>query len=357
MTSGAFTLAPQITIDGEDAPAIAANIVAVEVEETTAGLYRCEIELLNFGIGGYLYLDRETLDFGQQITLTVGFGDSGELLFEGRITGLEATYVEDGGSRLTVLAEDRLQDLRMTRRTRTFEDVTDEDVMRRIAQEHSLQPQFEDLSGPSYRVLAQTNLSDLAFVRECARRLNAEIWLDGTTLHAAKRTSRGDERVELAYGAQLHECRIRADLAHQCTELSVSGWDPQSKDAIQETADESAVSSELNGLTSGSSVLSEVFGERKASLVHTVPLSTSEAQAVAEARYRERARRFVTGTGTADGNPRIRVGALLKLVNMGQLFDGEYIVVRALHRLGMERGYETEFDIERAGIGEGATNA
>lgn len=334
-----------------DVPNIDANISSVEIEETTGGLFRCEIELLNFGVDGYLYLDRETIDFGQTITVSVGFGETESKLFEGRITGLEATYIMDGGTRLTVLAEDRLQDLRMTRRTRTFEDLSDEDVMRRIAQEHSLQPEFEDLSGPTYRVLAQTNLSDLAFIRECARRLNAEIWLDGTTLHVAKRTSRGDERVTLAYGSNLHECHIRADLAHQCTELSVSGWDPQSKDAIQETADDGAVSSELNGLTSGSSVLSDALGERKASLVHTVPLSSDEAKAIVEARYRERARQFVTGTGTADGNPDIRAGTILELSQMGQMFDGEYMVVRACHRMGIERGYETEFDIERAGIG------
>jgi phage protein D len=199
--------------------------------------------------------------------------------------------------------------------------------------------------------LAQTNLSDLAFMRECARRLNAEIWLDGTTLYGAKRASRGQERVRLAYGANLHECQIRADLAHQCSELSVNGWDPLSKEAIHDTADESAIASELNGLTGGSAILAEAFGERKASLVHTIPLSSDEARAVAEARYRENARRFVTGTGFADGDPRIRVGAILELSQLGQLFDGDYYVVRACHRMGVEHGYQTEFDIERAGIG------
>ena len=42
--------------------------------------------------------------------------------------------------------------------------MTDEDVLRQIAQEHSLTPDLS-LDGPSYRTLAQVNQSDLAFIR------------------------------------------------------------------------------------------------------------------------------------------------------------------------------------------------
>ena len=132
--------------------------------------------------------------------------------------------------------------------------------------------------------------------------------------------------------------------------LSVSGWDPAAKEAIYESADESAISSELNGGRSGSAILQEAFGERKQSIVHTIPFSTAEATAIAEARYREKARQFVMGTGVADGDPQIRVGAILELSQLGSLFDGEYYVVRTCHTISIEQGYQTEFDVERASI-------
>ena len=77
-----------------------------------------------------------------------------------------------------MLAEDRFQDLRMVRRSRTFEDVSDRDVIEQIAGEHGLTTDV-DLDGPTYRVLAQVNQSDLAFLRERARAVDAELWLDG----------------------------------------------------------------------------------------------------------------------------------------------------------------------------------
>lgn len=351
MLPGAYVLTSKLTIDGEDSPDVSQNIHSSFVEETIAGLARCELVLINHGESGFLYFDRERFDFGAEIGFSVGMGATETSLFQGVITGLEATYMEGGGVRLTILAEDKLQNLRMTRRTRTFEDVNDEDVMQTIAQEHSLQTAFEDLDGPTHRLLVQTNLSDLAFMRQCARRLNAELWLDGATLHAAPRSARGAEPVSLAYGANLLEFQVRADLAHQCTDLTVAGWDVQAKDAIRETADDGVLGSELTGLSGGGSILADAFGERKASLVHTTPLSSEEATAVAEARYLERARRFVTGMGVTDGDPRIRVGTTLSLSQLGQMFDGDYYVVRTCHVISLDRGYQTELEVERAGIG------
>jgi len=351
MLPAIYTLTSQISIDGRVNNGMSANVSAATVTETVAGLYACEIELLNHDASGYLYFDRNQFNFGSKIELAVGLGAQTETLFEGFITGLEARYLDGGGSRLTILAEDALQNLRMTRRTRTFEEVTDEEVMSQIAQEHSLQTNFEELSGPTYRVLAQTNLSDLAFLRQSARRLNAELWIAGGRLHAARRSARGANRVILAYGANLRSFQGRADLAHQCTEFAVGGWDVQAKTMIRETAGASAISSELNGLNGGSAILEDAFGPRVASIVHTVPLTTAEARAVSEAEYQKKARRFVTGRGTADGNPRLRVGAILELSQLGQMFDGDYYIVQTTHSIDLDHGYTTDFEVERAGIG------
>jgi phage protein D len=351
MLPATYVLTSQVSIDGQVNAGVGNNVNSATVTECIDGLYACEIELLNHDALDYLYFDRKEFDFGSKIELSVGLGSTTEKLFEGFITGLEARYMDGGGSRLTVLAEDALQNLRMTRRTRTFEDVSDEDVMNSIAQEHSLQTSIDDLSGPTYRVLAQTNLSDLAFLRQCARRLNAELWIEDGKLHVARRSARGADRVLLAYGANLRSFQVRADLAHQCTEFAVGGWDVQAKELIRETAAESAISSELNGLKSGGTILEDAFGPRAASLVHTVPLSTAEAKAVAEAEYQKKARRFVVGSGSADGDPQLRVGAILELSELGKMFDGDYYIVRTCHRIDLDRGYTTDFEVERAGVG------
>jgi phage protein D len=245
----------------------------------------------------------------------------------------------------------------MTRCTRTFEDVSDEDVIRQIAQEHGLSPDIS-IQGPTYKVLAQVNQSDLAFLRERARSINAELWVEDKVLFAHSRTDRASklgDPIDVIYGVNLFSFSVRADLAHQCTELGIAGWDVAAKDAIEETANESAISAELNdGETSGGSVLQQAFAERKERIVHMTPFTSDEARTFAQARYRERARCFVTGEGVADGDARIRVGTTLRLNGLGPLFNGKYYASRVRHTYDGTYGFRTEFEVERPGLGRAA---
>ena len=86
-----------------------------------------------------------------------------------------------------------------------------------------------------------------------------------------------------------------------------------SKDAIIETADSSALGSELGSDTSGSSILSTALGARTERIVRAAPLATDDATALAKAAYLECARRFVCGTGLTDGTARMRVGSQVNL--------------------------------------------
>ena len=240
----------------------------------------------------------------------------------------------------------------MTRRTRSFEQISDEDIFRQIAGEHGLRPEI-DVDGPEYHTLAQVNQSDLAFLRERARAIDSEIWVEGDVLFAqARRRRRAAAEVSLNYGQGLREIEISADLAHQRTAVTVSGWDVGAKQGISEEATESAISAELNGTISGARVLSSAFGERPEHIVHQVPLSGSEAMAVAEANYRRLARRFLCGHAVAEGDARIKVASHVELNGLGPLFDGTYYVSQVCHSFDGSNGYLSRMHIERPGLGE-----
>jgi phage protein D len=346
---------PVITIDGTVDRALAGDVRSVLVEETTDGLYRCEATFDNYGARragiGYRYFDRQAVEFGKQIAIELGAGERARRVFDGRITAFEGVFPPEGGAQLVVLAEDRLQDLRMTRRSRTFENVTDADAISTIASEHGLSPDVR-VSGPTHRVLAQWQQSDLAFVRERACRLGAEVWMEGTTLHVVRRTDRAAGPVDLEYGVNLRWLTIRADLAHQRSEVGVSGWDVAAKEAIEETVGDDALRSELGRDESGAAILARAFAPRRERIVDAAPATAEEARAIAEASFHQRARRFVSGTGLADGDGRIRVGGIVNLVDVGRPFEGAYYVTRVRHTYDGLRGFLTELDVERAGLGQ-----
>jgi phage protein D len=341
---------PTIAVAGQDKPELAQGLLSLLIVENTSGLYRCEATFGNWGSInksiGFLFFDRRTLDFGKAFTIKLGT----EKIFDGRIMGLEANFPEGQAPEITVLAEDRFQDLRMTRRTRTFTDVSDADVMQQIANEHGLSPNT-DLTGPQYRVLAQVNQSDLAFLRERARAIDAELWMEGNRLNAQLRTKRNNGKLQMTYGKDLREFSVLADLSGQSTAVTVSGWDIASKSGIKHEATDSILSGELNGDLSGAGILSSALGQRQEALVHTVPLTSQEAQAKAEAFFRMRARRFLLGRGVAEADSRLRVGSYVDLQGLGPLFSGKYYLCEIRHLFDGSKGIRTEFIAERPGLG------
>jgi uncharacterized protein len=343
---------PVIYVGGQEQPSLGGGMLNLLICEQTTGLYRCEAKFSNWGqkngTTDFLYFDRKLLDFGKGFQIKLG----GDVLFDGRIMGLEADFPEAGPPTINVLAEDRFQDLRMTRRTRTFADMSDADVMNQIANDHSLSPSVS-VAGPQYKVLAQVNQSDLAFLRERARAIDAELWMDGNTLNAKPHSGRGNDTLQLNQGAELRSFCVLADLAMQRTSVAVNGWDVSGKQALQYEATDSAISSELNGDESGVQILQAKLGARKEALAHTVPLNSQEAQAEAETFFRLSARRFLTARGVAETKAKLRVGNKIELKKLGPMFDGKYYLIEIKHLFDSAKGLRTEFTAERAGIGRG----
>src|SRR4030095_968183 len=124
---------------------------------------------------------------------------------------------------------------RMTRRIKTYENVSDADIASSIAGEHGLTPEV-DADGPVYDLVQQWNQSDLAFLRERARRIQAEIWVEDETLHFKTRNKRTATQLTLVQGNHLIDVSARADLAHQRTKVKVSGYDGGRRQSIAREA-------------------------------------------------------------------------------------------------------------------------
>jgi phage protein D len=178
------------------------------------------------------------------------------------------------------------------------------------------------------------------------------VWVEGSNLHAAPRGSRASgQPVELVLGARLREFSVAADLATQRESLTVGGWDVAAKGAQTHQATASAIAAELEGGESGPAILSSKFGARKEALVHSVPLSSAEAQAQAEAAFRLIARRFVVGRGRAQADERLRVGTFVDLKGLGPLFSGKYYLSEVRHLFDGAGGLRSEFAAERPSLG------
>jgi phage protein D len=342
---------PEVKIEGRTVDDLSNGLEVMRVHEGRETPAMLELQVGNWGTpaaGGtpdFRYLDRRVLDFGKRVE--VGF--SGSTLFRGKITGLEVVFPRSGVPALVVLAEDELQALRLARRTRTFADVGDADLVRAIAGDHGLTAEV-DLSGPTHKLVAQLDQSDLAFLRDRVRAVGGELWMRDGKLHAAPRTSRaGSGRPpKLRLNHEISELRVRADLAHQATAVVVGGWDVSAAAAIKERAGDDVLGAESGGGETGAQILQRVFGARVQTVVAATPFTTAEAQARAAAIFRARARRFLRGEAVCVTTGALTVGSKFTLEGAGAPFSGDYQLIDVVHRFDAVAGARSEIVFERA---------
>lgn len=355
-----FSSAPVFEVDGLVKRALVRDVLRLESEETTAGLKTLTARFIAHGpVAGspqemQLYLDGTVLDFGKRLAVSIGPESGARTIFRGFISGLEACFHEGREPEVVVFAEDQLMSLRMTRRSRTYENVTDAEIVQAIATEHGLAAET-DADGPTYDLVQQWNMSDLAFLRERARLLQAEIWIQDETLYFQTREKRTGTALTLIYGNHLLDLQARADLAHQRTAVKISGYNASAHEKIDEEAGSNTIETEIVDGRTGPAILQRAFGERISYRVREVPITEGEARAWARAEMLRRARSFVTIVATTRGTPDMMVGSRVTLERVGQPFNGPgYYVTRVCHTYDLQHGHRTRFEAERATIQEGA---
>jgi uncharacterized protein len=349
---------PVFRVQGQPAPNLARDCVRLEITEGAEGLRTLQTHLVATDSGApgppgpMRHLDGREFDFGQGIQVSLGPDEQQRHVFDGTISGIEVEFRDGSAPVVIVYAEDQLMRLRMTRRMRTYQRTTDAQIAAEIAREHSLESDVE-AGGASYDVVQQFNQSDLAFLRERARLIQAELWCTGTTLHFRTRENRQGTNVIAVKGNHLLSARIGADLAHQRGSVRVTGYDAQRQQAIDEQAGPEVLDAEVSGGRTGPRLVSDTLGASVSYRVREAVLGVDEARAYAKAEMLRRGRRFVTMSGVLRGNADLVVGTRLTLDDVGAPFEGGgYYVTHIRHTFDQVSGFRTCVQAERATVNE-----
>jgi len=356
ITSAAvYSAIPTVQVEGQLNDTVTAQLLGMKMCEQEAGMSGLELRFSNFGtfangIAGQVFEDGSVLKLGANLTVYAGLVTSPTEIFRGKVSALEFVYPSDGPPELMVMAEDSLQGARLKRRTKNWEDTSLSDVLNEIANNLGLTPVIDGLDGTIGDEL-QFNESDLHFLRRLLARYDADLQVVGTELHATLRSDAQRNAIELDMNSQLHEVRVMADLAHQVTQITSTGWDYDQGATISVTS--STTSLGPGSGKTGATWLQDTLGERSEQLAQYATLNETDAQAIVDAEFAQRSRRFVVARGVAEGNPALRVGSYLTLAGLGPRFSNTYYTTATVHRFDINKGYETEFTAECAYLGDG----
>jgi phage protein D len=333
---------PTVRFGGQEDIRASELMLSMRMDEHEGGMSTLELRLSNVasttGGGAELAFGPDSkVKLGASIEVYSGDEAQPREIFRGHITAIEGDFRIGSAPELTVLAEDALARARMTA------------VARAIAGDLGLRPVISGLDSPT-GTWAQINESDLAFLRRLLARFDADVQVVSEELHVSPRGEVRRGAIDLSLYSQLSRARVVADLADQVTSSTARGWNAVDGSAVKGEATAGTHLGPGRG-REGSSVLRDTLDARAEHVGHLAVATGDEAQAVAEAAYDLRARRFVTVDGSAEGNAQLRVGAHVTLANVDPQFDNTYYVVRACHLFDLQQGYRTDFRAECAFLG------
>lgn len=354
ITSAAvYSAVPTIQVDGQLQDKVTEQLLGMKMCEGEGGMSNLELRFSNFGsfpggMGGNVFEDGAILKMGAKLKVYAGVVTSPTEIFRGQITALEGVFPDAGPPELFVLAEDALQGARMKRRSKTWSSTSLSAILQEIAGNLSLTPVLNGLDAAIGDEM-QFNESDLHFARRLLARYDADLQVVADELHATPRSQAQRNAVTLDMNSQLHEVRVLADIAHQVSQVTATGWDYNQGQTISATSSTTSLGPGTG--QTGAQWLSQVFSKRSEQLANFATLTQNDAQALVDAEFAQRSRRFVVARGVAEGNPALRVGTYLTLTGLGPRFSNTYYTTSAMHRYDIERGYATEFTAECAYLG------
>jgi phage protein D len=328
-----------IKLNGADAPEELLGAIEEVVVEDDVNLPN--VMTLRIVDQSLEWIDHASLAIGTEMEVLMGRGEARDRIGIGEIVALELDQ-RPGTARVVVQAFDRAHRLHRGRHVRTFQKVTDADVVSRIAQEAGLQVD-SDASSNQHEYVIQDNLSDFAFLAERALLAGAELSVDDKTVRFKRPNGAAAQPVELSWEEGLSEFSVRLTAADQVSEVEVRGWDPAQKRAISSTASDSQAAPSI-GVQPGD-IRSSAFGSATALVTERPVKDAAQAQAIAQAALDHAVGAIVRADGVTTGDPRIKAGARISIQGMGTRLSGTYDVTSTTHVCSPSTGYQTRFSI------------
>ena len=330
-----------ITIDGQAVSAEMQNsLTEVTVESS---LHLPDAATITLTDKNGKWVDEPLLMPGKSLKVAVKIGESRADLFDGEIVEIESDF--SPGDRSTVVRSfDRLHRLARGRQARSFLQMTDGDILAKIAGECSLRPRAGNTPTVHDYVL-QDNVTNLEFLRQRAATLGYLLFVEGKELHLEPLGEQKAE-IELAFGETLNEFHPRLTTVDQINEVSARGWDPMQRKAVVGQASNGHSGPKVGLGGTGGDVAKKAFSVTAKLLVADRPIrEQSIADNLAQATLDRRDARFIEAEGTAIGTPGLGAGVSVKLSGVGARFSGTYFVTATTHSYDAKSGYATRFAV------------
>lgn len=334
-----------VDIDGEQLSTADEQVIITSVEVDLALDRPGRVMVATSDLAGddVEWMDESAVQEGRPITISIGHGATLKRVFAGDVTGLEFSAEGSAGASVTICGYDRMHRLARARRTAAFVKKKDSEIAADVAGLHELSAVATD-SGVVHPYVMQRQQTDLAFLRERARRIGYVLRVEDDQLFFAPRALADSASVTARFGDNLLELRVTTSLLGQVGAAEALGWDPDAQQAIVKKI--TAPRSTMGGDRTGLELADGLYGA-EVTAATGAPIAVEKlAEQVAAAELEAVALRHVTCSGKLLGTAELRPGMILAVVAGSRRVTGNYWLTRVTHTWDPE-GFYTRFEGRR----------
>lgn len=283
---------------------------------------------------------------GDAISISLGLDQAQELI-SGHVTAIEPSFADYAS--VVVRGFDPMVRLRFGTQTRSFEKLSDDEIVAQVARSAGLKVECIGQTGRINDYVLQNRQSNYAFLLQRCQLLDYELLMQGTTLVFRPSAEGASPSRTLNYPKDLQRVTLNLKVPTQGEKVKVTGYDIESNQYISAESMGGAPGELMGGSETGYQAASDFPASDIA--IERPDIHSAEAlQAVADAQYQRYLNRFIEGSASIQGDPALKAGINLKLTGMSERFNGNYYLTQASHSYDDSSGYKTDIKLRRTGV-------
>jgi phage protein D len=297
-----------------------------------------------------IWVDSDIIDIGQEVVIEASLDAETEAsastgtLIKGEITAIEPLFSSEGQTCLRVRGYDKSHRLHLGRKTKTYLNIKDSDIVSKVAQESGLQSEVEQ-TPTEYPYVIQYNQTNMEFLLSRAELIGYRVdCVDGKLIFNKNSSLPSSGGVTLKYAVNLLSFEPRWTTGHKANQVTTRAWDPVKKEVIVSQKSTGAALAQGGLGKAPGSVVQSKFSQAAEIVVAMPAVNGNSAGEIAQGRMDDLDLEFVQAEGKCLGDPGVLAGKKIAIEGIGTRFSGSYFVTSAMHVYNWE-GYRTHFTI------------
>jgi len=308
------------------------GIISIDIRREINRLPRATIVLNDGDVAdqNFQLSEQELLAPGAEVEILGGYSSEETTLFKGIVTRHRVEVHARGASFLVVELRDPAFRMAIGRRSRSFADVTDSDLIEQLVALHSGVTADVASTSLSHEQIVQHQASDWDFMVMRAEMAGLAVSCVDGKVSVQPPVAAGAAQVSAIFGQGLMSAELELDVESQFAKLEPGAWDPGEQELLKGEADDvpAAIPGDINGSKLGSTA--KAGSEPR----HPGSLEQAALDGWAKAAMGRARRAAIRGRIRIQGSDAVLPNTLVKLEGLGSHFNGLALISGVRHRLG-----------------------